>query len=133
MDRGADNIRWAARVSGLSVVGLFLLILFLAFTNEDGVQAQAVPKIILLAITIAGVGLAWRWERVGGAILVATIVALGLSMVQSYPILGPVGLLLVVLIYTPLPLIAGVLFLLSSRRLCAQARGDGILGVDGPD
>ena len=116
MDRGADNIRWAARVSGLSVVGLFLLILFLAFTNEDGVQAQAVPKIILLAIAIAGVGLAWRWERVGGAILVASAVALGLSMYQSYPILGPVGLLLVVLIYTPLPLISGVLFLLGSRR-----------------
>ena len=131
MDGGADNIRWAARVSGLSVVGLFLLILFLAFTNEDG--AQAVPKMILLAIAITGVGLAWRWERVGGAILVASAVALGLSMYQSYPILGRVGLLLVVLIYTPLPLIAGVLFLLSSRRLCTQARGDGSLGVDGPD
>ena len=116
MDRGADNIRWAARVSGLLVVGVFLLILFLAFTNEDGIQAQAVPKIILLTIVIAGVGLAWRWERVGGAILVASAVALGLSMYPSYPIFGPVGLLLVVLIYTPLPLISGVLFLLGSRR-----------------
>ena len=117
MDRGADNIKWAARVSGLLVVGVFLLILFLAFTNEDGIQAQAVPKVILLMVAICSVGVAWRWERVGGAILVATIVALGLSMVQSYPILGPVGLLLVVLIYTPLPLISGVLILLSSRRL----------------
>ena len=117
MHRGADNIRWAARVSGLLVVGGFLLILFLAFTNEDGIQAQAVPKVILLMVAIFGVGLAWRWERVGGAMLVASAVALGLSMYQSYPILGPVGLLLVVLIYTPLPLIAGVLFLLSSRRL----------------
>ena len=116
-DRGADNIRWAARVSGLFVVGVFLLILILAFTNEDGIQAQAVPKVILLAIAIAGVGLAWRRERVGGAILVASAVALGLSICQSYPIFGPVGLLLVVLIYTPLPLMAGVLFLLSSRRL----------------
>jgi len=118
-DRGAGHIRWAARVSGLFVVGVFLLILILAFTNEDGIQAQAVPKVILLAIAIAiaGVGLAWRRERVGGAILVASAVALGLSICQSYPIFGPVGLLLVVLIYTPLPLISGVLFLLSSRRL----------------
>ena len=116
MDRGADYIRWAARVFGLSVVGVFLLILFLAFTNEDGIHAQAVPKVILLMVAICSVGVAWRWERVGGAILVASVVALGLSMVQSYPILGPVGLLLVVLIYTPLPLIAGALFLLSSRR-----------------
>ncbi len=116
MDRGADYIRWAARVFGLSVVGVFLLILFLAFTNEDGIHAQAVPKVILLMVAICGVAVAWRWERVGGAILVASVVALGLSMVQSYPILGPVGLLLVVLIYTPLPLIAGALFLLSSRR-----------------
>jgi len=116
-DRGAGHIRWAARVSGLLVVGVFLFILILAFTNEDGIQAQAVPKVILLAIAIAGVGLAWRRERVGGAILVASAVALGLSICQSYPIFGPVGLLLVVLIYTPLPLMAGVLFLLSSRRL----------------
>jgi len=117
MDRGAAYIRWAARVFGLSVVGVFLSILFFAFTNEDGIHAQAVPKIILLMIAICSVGVAWRWERVGGAILVASAVALGLSMYQSYPILGPVGLLLVVLTYTPLPLIAGILFLLSSRRL----------------
>ena len=117
MDRGADNIKWAARVSGLPVVGLFLLILFLAFSNEDGVQAQAVPKVILLMVAICGVAMAWRWERVGGAMLVASAVALGLSICQSYPIFGPVGLLLVVLIYTPLPLISGVLILLSSRRL----------------
>ena len=116
-DRGAGHIRWAARVSGLLVVGVFLLILFLAFTNEDGIQAQAVPKVLLLMIAIAGVGIAWRWERVGGGLLVASAVALGLSICQSYPIFGPVGLLLVVLIYTPLPLMAGVLFLLSSRRL----------------
>lgn len=117
MDRGVDNIRWVARAFGLLVVGLFLMILILAFTNEDGIQAQAVPKVVLLAVAICGVGLAWRWERVGGAVLVASAVAVGLSMYQSYLILGPVGLLLVVLVYTPLPLIAGVLFLLSSRRL----------------
>ena len=116
MDRGADYIRWAARVFGLSVVGVFLLILFFAFTNEDGIHAQAVPKIILLMIAIAGVGVAWRWERVGGGLLVASAVGLGLSICQSYPVFGPVGLLLVLLIYTPLPLISGVLFLLSSRR-----------------
>ena len=116
MDPGADYIRWAARVTGLMVVAVFLVILILAFTNEDGILAQAVPKIIVMAVAICGVAVAWRWERVGGAILVASVVALGLSMVQSYPILGPVGLLLVVLIYPPLPLIAGALFLLSSRR-----------------
>ena len=116
MDRGADYIRWAARVTGLLVVVVFLLILILAFTNEDGIQAQAVPKVILLMVAICSVGVAWRWERVGGAILVASAVALGLSMYPSYPIFGPVGFLLVVLIYPPLPLISGVLFLLSSRR-----------------
>jgi len=116
MDGGADYMRWAARVSGLLVVGVFLLILILAFTNEDGILAQAVPKIIVMAVAICGVAVAWRWERVGGAMLVASAVALGLSICQSYPIFGPVGLLLVMLIYTPLPLISGVLFLLSSRR-----------------
>ena len=117
MDRGADDIRRAARVSGLQVVGVFLLILILALTNEDGIEAQALPKVILLTVAISAVGIAWRWERVGGAVLVASAVALGLSMYQSYPLLGSLGLLLAVLIYTPLPLIVGVLFLLSSRRM----------------
>jgi hypothetical protein len=116
MDRGADDVRWVARVSGLMVVGVFLLVLFFAFTNGDGIHAQAVPKIILMAVAICGVAMAWRWERVGGGLLVASAAALGLSMYLSYPILGPVGLLLVVLIYSPLPLISGVLFLLSGSR-----------------
>ena len=115
LDRGAGYIRWAARISGVLVIVVFLFILILAFTNEDGIHAQAVPEIILLMIAIAGVGIAWRWERVGGGLLVASAVALGLSICQSYPIFGPVGLLLVLLIYTPLPLFSGVLFLLSSR------------------
>ena len=115
--RRAHYIRWAARISGLAVAVIFVSILVLAFTNEDGIQAQAVPKILLMALAICGVAMAWRWERVGGVMLVASAVALGLSICQSYHIFGPVGLLLVLLIYTPLPLCSGVLFLLSSRRV----------------
>jgi hypothetical protein len=92
MDRGADDIRWAARISGLQLGGIFLLV-----------------------VAILGVGMAWRWERVGGMMLIVSALALGLSVYQAHPILGPVGLLLALLIYTPLPLIAGILFLLSSR------------------
>ena len=117
MDRRAGDIRQAARVSGLQVVGVFLLILVLALTNEDGIEAQALPKVILLTVAIGAVGIAWRWERVGGAVLVASAVALALTMYQSYPLLGSLGLLLAVLIYAPLPLIVGVLFLLSSRSM----------------
>jgi hypothetical protein len=114
--RRVQYIRWAARISGLAVVVAFLLILALAFTNEDGIQAEAVPKILLMALAICGVVVAWRWERFGGAILVTSAVALGMSMCQGYPIFGPVGFLLVLLIYVPLPLISGVLFLLSGRQ-----------------
>ena len=116
-DRGAGDIRRAARVSGLQVVAIFLVILILAITNEDGIPAQAMPKVILLTMAISAVGVAWRWERVGGAVLVASAMALGFSMYQTYPLVGTLGLLLAVLIYTPLPLIAGVLFLLSSRTV----------------
>ncbi|NIN63850.1 MAG: hypothetical protein GTO63_03875 [Anaerolineae bacterium] len=115
MDRGADDIRYAARISGLQLGGIFLFVLVLALTNEDGVPAQALPKLFLLVVAILGVGMAWRWERVGGMMLIVSALALSLSVYQAYPILGPVGLLLAVLIYTPLPLIAGILFLLSSR------------------
>jgi hypothetical protein len=116
VDQRPDNVRMLARVGGLLVVGLFLAILALAFTNEDGILAQAVPKVVLLAVAILGVGLAWWWERVGGAILVVSAVALGLSMYRSLPLLGSEGVLLTLLIYVPLPLVAGVLFLLSGRK-----------------
>jgi TctA family transporter len=114
--RGAENIRWVARLSGLLTAGLFLLILILAFTNEDEIQAQAVPVVVLLAVAICGVGVAWRWERAGGVMLVASAVALGLSMYQSLPVFGFTGLLMVLLIYALPPLCAGGLFLLSGRR-----------------
>ena len=115
--RRAHYIRWAVRACGLLVIVVFVSILILAFINEDGIQTEAVPKIVLMALAICGVVVAWRWERVGGVMLVASAVALGLSICQSYHIFGPVGLLLVLLIYTPLPLFSGVLFLLSSRRV----------------
>lgn len=115
--RQAQYIRWAARISGLLVIAIFLFLLILAFANEDGIQTQAVPKIILMALAICGVVAAWRWERTGGTMLVASGLALGLSMCQGYQTFGPVGLLLVLVIYTPLPLFSGVLFLLSSRRV----------------
>jgi hypothetical protein len=115
-DQVTDNIRWAARVCGLVVVGIFLLILVFAFTNEEGIHAQAAPKVVLMVAAICGVGLAWRWARVGGAVLVASSVALGLSMFQTRPMLAPVGLLLALLIYAAPPLMAGVLFMLSRRR-----------------
>jgi hypothetical protein len=117
VDGRAEDIRWVARVCGLLVVGLYVLILIFAFTNEDAIQAQAVPKIVLMSIAMLGVGLAWRWERVGGAVLVASAVTLGLSMYESLPIFGFTGLLMVVLIYAIPPLCAGVLFLLSGRRV----------------
>jgi hypothetical protein len=100
----------------LAVVVVFLLIFALAFTNEDGIQTEAVSRILLMALAICGAVAAWRWERVGGAALVLSAVALAASMCQGYSTFGLVGLFLVLLIYTPLPLLSGVLFLLSSRR-----------------
>lgn len=114
MERGADDIGRAARASGLQVAGGFLFVLMLAFTNEEGVPTQALPKLILLVVAILAAGMGWRWERIGGVMLVVSALGLGISVHQSYPVQGPVGLLLAVVIYTPLPLTAGVLFLLAS-------------------
>ena len=48
----AYGTRLVARLLSLAASGVFLLIIFLAVTNEDGVQPRALPVLVLLGLTI---------------------------------------------------------------------------------
>lgn len=61
--QNAHSLRWPARLYSILTGGLFLLILFLAVTNEDKPQGLAIPILILLICTILASFAAWRWEK----------------------------------------------------------------------
>ena len=99
------SVRWLARVSSIAVSGVFLLILFLAVTNEDKPQGAAIPVLALLGLTIAATLAAWRWEKVGGVVVVLLALCLTVAAYSASRAFG-----LGSLSFLP-PLIYGVPFL----------------------
>ena len=111
------SMRWMARLFSIVISSAFLLIIFLAVTNEDKPQGAAIPLLALLALTIAACFAAWRWEQVGGVVVV--IGALCLS-VASYSASLTFGLgaqsFLAPLIYGVPFLVVGILFWVGGQR-----------------
>ena len=114
--RGA-LLDWTARLSSLVINSVFLLILCLAITNEDKPQGPAVTVLILLALTMAASFAAWRWERAGGALVVAGGFCLGVATYSASVAfgLGSSGLLGTVIYGAPFVLV-GILFWISGGR-----------------
>ena len=115
-------VRWAARLSSLAINSVFLLILFLALTNEDKPQGAAIPVLLLLALTMVSCFAAWRWERAGGIAVLVGAVCLGVAAYAALHTYGVRPHLLAPLIYATPFLLVGTLFL-------AAARGKGAFGA----
>jgi hypothetical protein len=115
--RGA-LLGWMARLSSLAISSVFVLILCLAVTNEDKPQGPAVPVLVLLALIVAASFAAWRWQRAGGALVVAGSLVLSIaaySASQAFG-LGSSGLLSAFLYGAPWALV-GILFWISGGRV----------------
>lgn len=75
-DGSTTAMRWTARILALLAVGLFVF-----FAVELGARVfptlswgpQGIPLMIALAVALAGVVVAWRWELVGGIMTVAGV------------------------------------------------------------
>ena len=79
-DRVTKRMRWIARIWSLPIVVCALLMLAGYAWNwvtvgvadpyavEDYPPIEALPP-ILMFLSILGLGIAWRWERLGGAIV----------------------------------------------------------------
>jgi hypothetical protein len=117
MTSRCDLVDWAARLSSLVIDSVFLLILCLAVTNEDKPQGPAVIVLVLLALTMAASFAAWHWRRVGGALVVAGGLCLGVATCSASLAfgLGSSGLLGTFIFGTPFVLV-GILFWISGGR-----------------
>ena len=105
--------RWIARIVGLLASGPFLL--FLVFLgaaicpNLSWSNPQEMPLFCILTVAAIGVLIAWRWEMIGGAIMVISAVAMhGLVYLAS----GQAAPAPVLMLSVPY-FLAGVLFLIS--------------------
>jgi hypothetical protein len=98
-DRAAQTIRWVARIWGALIVVYALLMLIGYGWNwvttgvADPHVVEDVPLVtyVGLALMVLGafaLGIAWRWEMLGGAIaVVSQLVFLTLSLIE-----GPISL-----------------------------------------
>jgi hypothetical protein len=112
-----DPVDWTARLSSLAINGVFLLILFLAVTNEDKPQGPAIVVLVLLALTMLASFAAWHWRRIGGALVVAGGLCLGVAAYSASLAfgLGSSGLLGMFIYGAPFVLM-GILFWISGGR-----------------
>jgi hypothetical protein len=113
--------RWAARLIGLAAVGLFAAFVYTSGTTViptlSLASVQGLPLLFALVLALAGVLVAWRWERTGGIMTLAGAVAIiGLVCLGS----GTDMLLCSVFFAGPL-LVAGTLFLASCYRTESMA------------
>ena len=77
--KSGPSIRWMTRMLSILISCIFLLILFLAVTNEDKPQGMAIPVLALLVLAIAGSFAAWRWEKIGGLVVIISALCLGVA------------------------------------------------------
>ena len=75
-DGSTTAMRWTARILALLAVGLFV---FFAVNLGSRVfptlswGPQGIPLMVALAVALAGVVVAWRWELVGGIMTMAGV------------------------------------------------------------
>jgi len=121
-DRVTKRIRWIARIWGLPLIACALLVLVGYAWNwvtkgvadpyavEDYPPIEAVPP-ILMFLSILGLGIAWRWERLGGTIaVVCQLATLPLLLILS-PLTRDFPRLAIPYLLSMIVAIPGVLFL----------------------
>jgi hypothetical protein len=106
------------RGTGLLVSVFYSGFVWLILSNEDAPAPQGWPVVIGMLICILSTALAFRWQRVGGMLLVFGSIGLGMAAVSSAFItrIGWVGA--VVSLALPLPfLIVGGLALADAEAV----------------
>ena len=120
-NRATKWIRWIARIWGTVIITFALLMLigyawnWVTTGKADPYAMEDYPPIenlipITLGLSVLGLGIAWRWERLGGAItIVFQLATLAVHHLLLSP--RPYPYLLTIIITTP-----GILFLVYRWR-----------------
>ena len=125
-NRVTKRIRWIARIWGLLILA-YALTLFVGYAGSwvttgvadpyavDSSFRESLPP-ILMFVSALGLGIAWRWERVGGTITIVfqfaalLVLLIDNPITRDFPRSGAPYLISLVMI------IPGVLFLVCWRR-----------------
>ena len=85
LGRDGISLRWTARILSIVASGVFLFILFLVATNEDPPEGPGIVLVALLAASIVGCIAAWRWEKIGGALVMDVTIPANTAATVSLP------------------------------------------------
>ena len=96
-DRATKRIRWIGRIWSIVIIGIALLFLIGYAWNwvttgkadpyavEDYPPIENLPPLLML-LSVLGLGIAWRWEGLGGAITVVFQLAMLPLLLIHWPI-----------------------------------------------
>ncbi len=74
--RPLKALQWAARIIGTLFVVVFLTVLVAESVQKGGIQVDSehAPMMIFLWLTFVGLIGAWKWEMLGGALALGSLV-----------------------------------------------------------
>jgi hypothetical protein len=126
-DRVTKRIRWIARIWSLPLMaGALLVLLGYAwswvtkggadpYVVEDYPLIEALPPIFVF-LSIVGLGIAWRWERLGGMIVMVFQLVVLVLLFMTSPLTHDFPRLAVPYLLWMIITIPGVLFLVCGWR-----------------
>jgi hypothetical protein len=118
LSKNGISMRWTTRLLSIIVSCTFLFIMVLAITNEDKPQGMAIPALVLLILTIAGCFVAWRWERIGGIVVVISALCLSVVVYSASLSYGLGALSFLPSLIYGIPFLAvGILFSICGQRV----------------
>ena len=112
-------LRWTLRILSATLT-VFFLAMFIGETffqdyspNSEPMAADAILKVSLFGLSLIGLGLAWKWELIGGIIALTAYVGL-LIVIDTEPVN-----FYYLLIYPTIPILFIVLWAIS-RNVIAE-------------
>jgi len=126
-DRGTKLIRRIARIWSAPIILYSLMQLtgyawnWLTIGKADPYAVEGYPFIealppILMFLSVLGLAIAWRWERLGGAINLAFLFGVVVLLLITRPLTDDLSFVLIPYLMTIVIAIPGILFLVYWRR-----------------
>ena len=126
-DRATKWIRWIARIWSAPIIVYSLMMLtgyawnLVTIGKADPYAVEGYPLVealppILMFLSVLGLGIAWRWERLGGTITLVFLFATLLLLLIQRPITQDFSRSMIPYLMSAVVAIPGILFLVCWRR-----------------